>query len=205
MTPDQRRAMVVQAALPLLAEYGAAVTTAQVARAAGIGEETIFRVFADKDAVLQACVAAALDPTTVLDELNAIDLAQPLADRLIEAADALDAYFDRMGAVLGALHASGSPNRRPSRADGPRPAGRSTGRDSAQAATRSAITALFEPDRDRLRLSLEVLTDAYLQLMFGRAAGSRERAGRRDRRQLVDLLLHGAVRQQDAPRIHGGV
>jgi AcrR family transcriptional regulator len=62
MTPDQRRDAIVQAALPLIAELGAAVTTAKIARAAGIGEATIFRVFDDKDAVLQACVAAAMDP-----------------------------------------------------------------------------------------------------------------------------------------------
>jgi len=50
--------MVIRAALPLIAERGAAVTTQQVARAAGIGEATIFRVFPDKDALLDACVAA---------------------------------------------------------------------------------------------------------------------------------------------------
>ncbi|MCW3844297.1 TetR/AcrR family transcriptional regulator, partial [Micromonospora yasonensis] len=52
MSPDQRRAMIVRAALPLLATYGAGLTTAQVARAAGIGEATVFRAFADKDALL---------------------------------------------------------------------------------------------------------------------------------------------------------
>jgi AcrR family transcriptional regulator len=200
MSPDQRREMVVHAALPLVAEYGGAVTTAQIARAAGIGEATIFRVFDDKEAVLAACVATALDPATVLQELNAIDLEQPLADRLLEAADALDAYHGRMGAVLGALHASGSPNRRPSRdqADEKRAVGRSTGRDDARAATRRAINDLFEPDRDRLRLDVDVLADAFLQVMFGPILGTREDAGRQDRSQLIDLLLHGAVRPQDS-------
>jgi AcrR family transcriptional regulator len=201
MSPDQRREVVVRAALPLVAEYGAAVTTAQIARAAGIGEATIFRVFDDKDAVLEACVAATLDPAIVLEELNAIDLEQPLPDRLLAAADALHAYLDRMGAVLGALHASGSPNRRPprDRAHPGRDVGRSTGRDTAQAATRQAITDLFEPDRDRLRLPLDVLTDAYLRLIFGRTTGPGEDVGRRDRRQLIDLLLHGGVRHPDRP------
>ena len=36
--------MIIQTAIPLIAEYGAAVTTAKVARAAGIGEGTIFRL-----------------------------------------------------------------------------------------------------------------------------------------------------------------
>jgi AcrR family transcriptional regulator len=200
MSPDQRRDMVVRAALPLIAEHGAAVTTAQIARAAGIGEATIFRVFADKDAVLDACVAAALDPSIALQELNAINLEQPLTDRLLEAADALDAYLGRMGAVLGALHASGQPNRR-GRGGQPepdRPADRSTGRDSAQAATRQAIADLLEPDRDQLRLPVDALTDAYLRLMFGRTRPS-DQAAEADRRQLMDLFLHGAVRPQDQP------
>jgi AcrR family transcriptional regulator len=115
MTPEERRTMIVRAALPLVAEFGAAVTTAQVARAAGIGEATVFRAFADKDALLQACVAEALNPDTMLGELRSIPLDAPLADRLVEAAEALDAHLGRMGAVMTAIHASGVPHRRPGR------------------------------------------------------------------------------------------
>jgi hypothetical protein len=49
----------------------------------------------------------------VLRELQSISLDQPLPDRLIEAVDALDAFLGRMGAVMSALHASGTPDRRP--------------------------------------------------------------------------------------------
>ncbi|MFF7259623.1 TetR/AcrR family transcriptional regulator [Streptomyces sp. NPDC008159] len=56
--------MIIQTTIPLIAEYGAAVTTAKVARAAGIGEGTIFRVFADRDELLQACLAEAFSPST---------------------------------------------------------------------------------------------------------------------------------------------
>src|SRR5690606_6042308 len=81
MSPEQRREMIIQTAIPLIAEYGAAVTTAKIARAAGIGEGTIFRVFADKDELLQACVAKALSPDDAVRELDAIDVSQPLAGR----------------------------------------------------------------------------------------------------------------------------
>jgi AcrR family transcriptional regulator len=117
MTTEQRREMILQSALPLVAEYGSAVTTAQIARAAGIGEATVFRVYADKDELLQACIARALDPSNLLRQLHSIDLDLPVDERLVEAADALSAHLGRMGAVLGALHATGHHRRRPPSSD----------------------------------------------------------------------------------------
>ncbi|TMR39695.1 TetR/AcrR family transcriptional regulator [Nonomuraea zeae] len=112
MSPEQRREMIVRAALPLVVEYGTSLTTAQVARAAGIGEGTIFRAFGDKDALLAACMAEALRPDDTLAHVASISLDQPLAERLIEAAEALRGYLARMGAVAGALAASGGFRRR---------------------------------------------------------------------------------------------
>ncbi|WP_405413321.1 TetR/AcrR family transcriptional regulator [Streptomyces decoyicus] len=119
--------MIVAVALPLVAEYGAAVTTSQIARAAGIGEATIFRAFKDKDEVLDACVAEAVGTDHVLRELASISLDEPLPVRLTEAAEALRAHLERLGTVIGALHASGhrrgrEPGAGPREADG-RPGG----------------------------------------------------------------------------------
>ncbi|MGW1995245.1 TetR/AcrR family transcriptional regulator [Embleya sp. NPDC001921] len=111
MDPDSRREMIVRAALPLVIEHGSAVTTRQVARAAGIGEGTIFRVFADKEELLDACVSEALSPAHALAELALVPMEQPLVHRLTEAAAALHAHLDRIGAVVGALHATGGRGR----------------------------------------------------------------------------------------------
>ena len=62
LAPDDRRAMIVAATLPLLLEHGDRVTSRQIAEAAGIAEGTIFRVFADKDEIIRAVVESALDP-----------------------------------------------------------------------------------------------------------------------------------------------
>jgi len=186
MSPEQRRETVVRAALPLVSEHGAAVTTAQIARAAGIGEATIFRVFDDKQAVLEAVVAAALDPTVVLQELRSIPLDQPLAVRLVDAADALDAHFARVGSVLGALHATGH--------TGPRREPVPGGRERSVSTTFAAIAEVIEPDRERLRLPVETLVHAFLGLLFparvGAPAGPRTVAVE----DLVDVFLYGAVK-----------
>ncbi|MEU4302271.1 TetR/AcrR family transcriptional regulator [Kitasatospora aureofaciens] len=189
MDPEQRRAVIVAAALPLVVEYGAAVTTAKIARAAGIGEGTIFRVFADKDALLAACLAEALRPDDAVAHLAAIELDQPLADRLTEAADVLSGHLARVGAVIGALAGAG----RPERAERPAPAEarRSADREAGLAAPRAALAALFEPDRDRLRLAPERLAGTFQLLLM-----STGRAGMPDplsTGELVDLFLHGAI------------
>ncbi|WP_433833253.1 TetR/AcrR family transcriptional regulator [Actinoplanes sp. CA-015351] len=191
MTPEQRRDTIVQAALPLVAELGAAVTTAKIARAAGIGEATIFRVFDDKNAVLRACVAAAMDPTQVLEELRSISLDQPLAARLADAVYALDAHMTRMGAVIGALHALGGAVARP--APDSR-AARALTRDESVSETRETIVALFEPDQADLRLPVEALAGAFLGLFHGRVWRLTGADAPVTVEDLVDLFLHGAYR-----------
>ena len=82
---DQRRAAIIAAALPLLLERGANVSTRQIAEAAGIAEGTIFAVFPGKDAVVQAVLEAALDPEPTERELAAIDQSPPLERQLEDA------------------------------------------------------------------------------------------------------------------------
>ncbi|MEU1604604.1 TetR/AcrR family transcriptional regulator [Micromonospora matsumotoense] len=182
MNADRRRAMIVQTALPLLTRRGTALTTAEVARAAGIGEATVFRAFADKQALLDACVAEVLRPDALLDRLTRIDREQALTGRLTEAATVIHAHLARLGAVLGALHAAGRSRQTPP------PTGAAVG------AVRAAVAALFTPDADRLRLPADRLADLFLGLLsppgpLGTAPPSTT--------ALVDLFLHGALTHPD--------
>jgi len=82
---DERRRMIVDATLPLLLQNGEMVTTRQIADAAGIAEGTIFRVFEDKDALIEAVIERALDTEPLEEALGAIDLDRPF-ERCLEAA-----------------------------------------------------------------------------------------------------------------------
>ncbi|MBB5774881.1 TetR/AcrR family transcriptional regulator [Nonomuraea jabiensis] len=210
MSPEQRREMIVRAALPLVVEYGTSVTTGQVARAAGIGEGTIFRAFGDKETLLAACMAEAARPDDTLAHVAAIALDVPLEERLIEAAEALRGYLARMGAVAGALAASGGLRRDPrllgtpsdasgegrGPAEGPRGGAQAlSGREASMAATRDVLTGLFEPERDDLRLPPERLAEAFQFLILASGRGG---SSPLTSQELVHLFLHGALKGGEA-------
>jgi AcrR family transcriptional regulator len=182
MSPEQRRAMIIQTAIPLIAEYGAAVTTAKIARAAGIGEGTIFRVFADKDELLQACMAEALSPEHAVRELDAIDLSQPLPDRLAEAAEALQAHLARMGAIAGSLGHGGG--KHPGTVRG-------AGRTESTARLRAALAELLEPDKAALRRPPEQIAALFFGLLFTQPRTEDEPD--LTPQELVEVFLHGAL------------
>lgn len=60
--PEERRAAIIESITPLVIERGDALTTREIASAAGIAEGTIFRVFADKDELFAAVVEEVLVP-----------------------------------------------------------------------------------------------------------------------------------------------
>ena len=85
LPPEERRQAIAEATLALLLDKGAGITTRQIAEAACIAEGTIFRAFADKDAVLRAAVDLAFDTAPTERALEAIDRSQPLDRQLVEA------------------------------------------------------------------------------------------------------------------------
>ena len=113
MPADERRAAIIAATLPLLLERGTNISTRQIAEAACIAEGTIFSVFKDKDAVVQAVVDAALDPAPTERELNAIDPSLPFEDRLVEAVTIMQRRANRIWPLIASIGETHAPRPAP--------------------------------------------------------------------------------------------
>jgi AcrR family transcriptional regulator len=84
MPADQRRAMIIDATLPLLIEQGEMVKTHDIAEAAGVAEGTIFRVFATKDELIEAVIERVLDPESTERAIAALDTSGGLEATVVE-------------------------------------------------------------------------------------------------------------------------
>ncbi|MDZ4824990.1 MAG: helix-turn-helix domain-containing protein [Actinomycetota bacterium] len=132
LPPSERRAEIIAATLPLLLAHGAAVTTRQIAHAAGIAEGTIFRVFPDKESLIAAVVESAFDMKAVDAELAAIDPQLELEPRLVAAVDILRRRFSDIHQLRTAVEMIRLPDR-------------------PRVPDLRALAALFEADRDQIR------------------------------------------------------
>lgn len=139
----ERRAEIVASTTPLVMAHGTAVTTRQIAEAAGIAEGTIFRVFPDKDALIDAVIDAAFDPAPTEAALRAVDPGLPLERRLAEAVDIMRR---RAAGIFQLMTSVGLPRLTGEPAD---PSGR------RRLPGLEALVVVFEPDADQLRCSPE--------------------------------------------------
>jgi AcrR family transcriptional regulator len=178
LAPPERRAAIVSATIPLLRNHGLAITTRQIAEAAGVAEGTIFSVFPDKETLIAAAVDAALDPGSTVDELLAIDPNLDLADRLAAAVEILQHHVAQTWQLLAAVGPHGQPRRHEGA--------------SNEAASRlvAAVEPLLAPATDELRRSTLDAAQALLALTVG-CSHPAVVDEPMPPRQIVDVLLDG--------------
>jgi AcrR family transcriptional regulator len=92
-SPEDRRAELVDVTLRLLRVHGRAVTTRQIAEAAGIAEGTIFRVVASKEELVDAAISRAFEPGDIVARIESIDPTLPLRERLLSLTALLQKRF----------------------------------------------------------------------------------------------------------------
>jgi AcrR family transcriptional regulator len=192
LPPDERRAAIVKAALPLLEEFGTEVSTKQIAEAAGIAEGTIFRAFGSKEALIDAAMATAFDNTQLITALEQIDRSLPLEERMVAAVEVGQA---RLRSVFNLLFALG--RRRP-------PEPKSMPMDEARRKRQSdlanaAFADLIRPDADQLRFPPEEVVRRIGLITFSATHPMISGGVALSAREIVDFALDGLRRRDDRP------
>lgn len=184
LPPEERREALINATLPLVLWHGPGVTTRQIAEAADVAEGTIFRVFDDKEALIRAVVARAIDPSGTLRDLEAIDLALPLRARLEAAVAIMQSRLQGVFALIDALGLLGPPHK--DRHDEHR---HRTMNDQF----REALVDVVGDDRAQLRVPAAELA-AVLRLLVFSATHPRISDGNPlTPRQIVGIVLDGLL------------
>lgn len=190
LPPAQRRQAIVDAILPLLLEKGSAVTSREMADAAGIAEGTIFRAFPDKAAVIREAVKASMNPAPICDALADIAESASIETQLETAAAVLLERTERIAAlhsILRTAHTSTSS----------KPAGIPQFVRDSDAAILAGLTRLLERHTDRLRVPPDRAAIVFRGLVFANAHPMTAADQKTTPAELVDLLLSGIVVASD--------
>jgi AcrR family transcriptional regulator len=204
MSPENRRTAILDALIPLLVEKGGDVTIKEIAKAAGIAEGTIFRVFPDKATLLFAAAEEAINPAGGQEAFDeAMAGADDLRERVVVAAGRV---LDRMRltmAVMGAVrpylaamyHGAAAAKKRAV------PPGPPEFMLKAQRDLHERLTGLFAPYADELGVDPETAALALRSLTFGSARPELGMAPALTPDEIADIVLDG-VRTRPTTSTH---
>ncbi|MDN5760917.1 MAG: TetR/AcrR family transcriptional regulator [Microlunatus sp.] len=194
LPPDERRAAILTASEPLVMQYGREVSTRQIAEAAGIAEGTIFRVFPNKDAVIDAVIGDAFDAETTFAALTGIDSELDLTTRLELAVEVLEARMRRVVSLFGALRTDPQTVTDAGRSEHERRRERhEEQRRAGNARLTAALVQVIGPDAERLKLPADKAADLIRGLVFTVTHPGIGVTISDEPREIVDTLLHGIL------------
>jgi len=176
LPPQERRNAIIEATLPLLLAHGSSITTRQIAEAAGVAEGTIFRVFPDKESLIDAAVEAAFDSAELETQLAGIDRTLGLDARLVLAVEYMQQRIARIFQLMSQVQSStgNTPAKKPP-----------TSEDMA------SLIALIEPDRSHLRLDPSAVAHVLRGLTFAGTHPMFAIDGPMSPTEIVSLALDG--------------
>lgn len=190
LPPEDRRAAIIEATLPLLEECGMTISTRQIAQAAGVAEGTIFRVFPDKPSLIRATILAATDPGRAVTALAAIPADADVRVRVAAVVDVLTERIKQHGRLFALA-------REMVIDEG---LGGEFGQALAETRERTqrAVTKVIEPDASRLRVPPRTVARLLTSLVVSASGHMHGEPAHLTRDELVEVLLDGLLKPNAA-------
>lgn len=180
MNPEDRREMIIDAAIPFFLEHGPSFTSKQLSEHLGLAEGTIFRAFGDKDSLISAVIKEFFErgPRNLSEGI--IDANLPLEEKvatLVGGAQERVRDVFKMFSFLTPEEASKYRKR---------PKGEEF---------RKAIMVAFENNRNELTVPLEHLPSVMQIAAIAAHASHFDAHAAIDQQELVNFILYGIAGQ----------
>ncbi|WP_413318715.1 TetR/AcrR family transcriptional regulator [Agrococcus sp. 1P02AA] len=180
LSSDDRRAQIIEAVTPAVLQHGAAITSRQLADAAGVAEGTLFKAFGDKESLLTALVEHHM--TDERAEAFESDSLEAVVETMVGVLVERMRFMYQLVVALGPIAQRVAAERRA---------------DFEQ--SKHWIAAHFEPYAHRLRVTPLVAADLVRSLSWAAAASWGEDDPVSSADDILQVLLHGIVRTAVEP------